>query len=213
MTPRDEVVWIDVRDSPDEIRRKIASCTPSHFPVCDERLDNLLGIVQVKDLLDRNADEQGFRIKGMLTLPAFIYEGARGPQILDSLKKSSAHTAVVLDEYGSVVGVLTLSDVVDAIVGPMIDESELDDPRAVRRDDGSWLLDGRYPIDEFFDFFQIHETSEDDCSTLGGLVVTRLGHIPEVGESVAKFGLRLEVAEMDGNRVDRVLVRPVDALT
>lgn len=212
MTPRDEVVWLDVRDSPDEIRRKIASCTPSHFPVCDERLDNLLGIVQVKDLLDRTADEQGFRIKGILTLPAFIYEGARGPQILESLKKSSAHTAVVLDEYGSVVGVLTLSDVVDAIVGPMSDESKNDDPRAVPRDDGSWLVEGRFPIDEFLDYFQIHEATDDDYSTLGGLVVTRLGHIPEVGESVSKFGLRLEVAEMDGNRVDRVLVRTVDRL-
>ncbi len=150
----------------------------------DERLDNLLGIVQVKDLLVRTADEQGFRIKGILTLPAFIYEGARGPQILESLKKSSAHTAVVLDEYGSVVGVLTLSDVVDAIVGPMIDESRDDDPRALPRDDGSWLVEGRFPIDEFLDYFQIHETTDDDYSTLGGLVVTRLGHIPEVGESV-----------------------------
>jgi putative hemolysin len=210
MTPRDEVVWIDVRDSPDEIRRKIASCTPSHFPVCDERLDNLLGIVQVKDLLDRNAVEQGFRIKGILTLPAFIYEGARGPQILDSLKRSSAHTAVVLDEYGSVVGVLTLSDVVAAIVGPMIDESRVDDPRAVPCDDGSWLLDGRFPIDEFLDLFQVHETIDDDYNTLGGLVITELGHIPEVGEGLSKFGLRLEVVEMDGNRVDQVLVRPVD---
>lgn len=210
MTPRDEVVWIDVRDSSDEIRRKVASCTPSHFPVCDETLDNLLGIVQVKDLLARNADDQGFRIKGILTLPAFIYEGARGPQILDSLKKSSAHTAVVLDEYGSVVGVLTLTDVVDAIVGPMVDELHADEPRAVPRGDGSWLLDGRFPIDEFLDFFQIHESSDDDYNTLGGLIVTRLGHIPEVGEGFTKFGLRFEVVEMDGNRVDRVLVRPID---
>ncbi|APW63553.1 hemolysin family protein [Paludisphaera borealis] len=210
MTPRDEVVWIDVHDPHDEIRRKVASCTPSHFPVCDGTLDNLLGIVQVKDLLARNADDQGFRIKGILTLPAFIYEGARGPQILDSLKKSSAHTAVVLDEYGSVVGVLTLSDVVDAIVGPMADESHADEPRAVPRGDGSWLFDGRFAIDEFFDFFQIHETTDDDYNTLGGLIVTRLGHIPDVGESFAKFGLRFEVVDRVGNRVDRVLVQPVD---
>ncbi len=212
MTPRDKVVWIEVRDSPDEIRRKITSCTPSHFPVCDERLDNLLGIVQAKDLLNQAAGEQGYPLKGILTLPAFIYEGARGPQILDSLKKSSAHTAVVLDEYGTVVGVLTLTDVVDAIVGPMTDQSKVDDPRVTPRDDGAWLLDGRIPIDEFLDFFQIHETPDDDYNTLGGLVVTQLGRIPEVGEGVSKFGLRLEVFEMDGNRVDRVLARPVDGL-
>jgi putative hemolysin len=210
MTPRDEVVWIDVRDSPEEIRRKVASCGPSHFPVCDETLDNLLGIVQVKDLLARSADDHGFRIKGILTLPAFIYEGSRGPQILDSLKKSAAHTAVVLDEYGSVVGVLTLSDVVAAIVGPLVAESHADEPRAAPREDGSWLLDGRFPIDEFLDFYHIHEASDDDYNTLGGLVVTRLGHIPEVGECFERFGLRFEVADMDGNRVDRVLVRPVD---
>jgi putative hemolysin len=210
MTPRDEVVWIDVRDSPEEIRRKVASCPPSHFPVCDETLDNLLGIVQVKDLLARSADDHGFRIKGILTLPAFIYEGSRGPQILDSLKKSAAHTAVVLDEYGSVVGVLTLSDVIEAIVGPFDAESHADEPRAAARADGSWLLDGRFPIDEFLDFYHIHEASDEDYNTLGGLVVTRLGHIPEVGESFERFGLRFEVADMDGNRVDRVLVRPVD---
>jgi putative hemolysin len=214
MTPRDEVVWIDVHDSPDEIRRKVASCSPSHFPVCDETLDNLLGIVQVKDLLARTADDQGFRIKGILKLPVFIFEGARGPQILESLKKSSAHTAVVLDEYGSVVGVLTLSDVVDAIVGPMVDETHphLDEPRAVPRGDGSWLLDGRFPIDEFYDFFHIHETNDDDYSTLGGLVITRLGHIPAVGERFERFGLRFEVIDMDGNRVDRVQVEPIDRL-
>lgn len=210
MTPRDEVVWIDVHDSPDEIRRKVASCSPSHFPVCDATLDNLLGIVQVKDLLARTADDQGFRLKGILTLPSFIYEGARGPQILDSLKKASAHTAVVLDEYGSVVGLLTLSDVVEAIVGPMVDESHGDEGRAVRREDGSWVLDGRLPIDEFLDLFHVHETPDDDYNTLAGLVVTRLGRIPEVGESFKEFGLRCEVVEMDGNRVDHVLVRRID---
>ena len=111
MTPRDEVVWIDVGDSPDEIRRKVIGSPHSRFPVCDQSLDNLLGIVQVKDLLAQNSGGPTFRIKGLLTLPAFIYEGTRGPQILEILKKSSTHTAVVLDEYGSVVGLLTLSDI------------------------------------------------------------------------------------------------------
>jgi putative hemolysin len=212
MTPRGRVVWIDVHDSPDEIRRKVASCPASHFPVCDATLDDLLGIVQVKDLLARNPDEQGFRIKGILTLPAFIYEGSRGPQILKSLKDSSAHTAVVLDEYGSVVGVLTLSDVVESIVGPMEDETRADDTGAVPRGDGSWLFEGRCPVDEVFDSFQIHASTEDDYDTLGGLVVTELGRIPEVGERFESFGLHFEVVEMNGNRVDRVLVRPTDAL-
>ena len=119
MTPRDKVVWIDLADSPDEIRRKVIGSPHSRFPVCDQSLDNLLGIVQVKDLLAQSSAGPLFRVKGLLTLPAFIFEGTRGPQILEILKKSSTHTAVVLDEYGSVVGMLTLNDILEALLGDL----------------------------------------------------------------------------------------------
>jgi putative hemolysin len=210
MTPRDEVVWIDVADSPDEIRRKVIGSPHSRFPVCDQSLDNLLGIVQVKDLLAQNSGGPTFRIKGLLTLPAFIYEGTRGPQILEILKKSSTHTAVVLDEYGSVVGLLTLSDILNALLGELPEgNGDEEAPRSVHRADGSWLLDGRFPLDEFRELFDVAELPSGDFQTLAGLVITQLGHIPRVSESFDLLGLRFEVVEMASQRVNRVLVSPV----
>jgi putative hemolysin len=209
MTPRDEVVWIDVADSPEEIRRKIAGSSHSRFPVCDESLDNLLGVVQVKDLLAQDPGESSFRIKGLLKLPAFIYEGTRGPQILELLRKSATSTAVVLDEYGSVVGIVTLNDILEAVLGGLPEgHGEDEEPRSVRRADGSWLLDGRFPLDEFRDLFDLSRLPAGDFHTLAGLVVTQLGHIPRIAESFEYFGLHFEVVDMDSNRVDRVLVRP-----
>jgi putative hemolysin len=208
MTPRDKVVWIDLADSSDEIRRKITGSPHSRFPVCDQSLDNLLGIIQVKDLLAQRSEGTLFQVKGLLTFPAFIFAGARGPQILEILRKSSTHTAVVLDEYGSVVGLLTLNNILEALLGDLPETAgEEDASRLVQSPDGSWLLDGRVPLDEFRELFDLGDLPEGDFHTLGGLVVTRLGHIPFVSEAFDYLGLHFEVVEMDGNRVDRVRVQ------
>jgi putative hemolysin len=212
MTPRDQVVWIDVADSPEEIRRKVIGTPHSRFPVCDERLDNLLGIVQVKDLLAQKSDGSSFRIKGLLTLPAFVYEGSRGPQVLEILRSSSTHTAVVLDEYGSVVGILTLGDLLKAVLGDLPDREGEEAPPSVQQPDGSWLLDGRFPLDEFRDQFNLTELPEGDYHTLAGFVVTQLGHIPRLAETIDCLGLQFEVAEMDAQRVTRIMVRPLDRM-
>jgi putative hemolysin len=210
MTPRNEIVWIDLADSPEEIRRKVIGSPHSRFPVCDQSLDNLLGIVHVKDLLGHGPDVEPFRIKGRLTLPAFLYEGTHGLKILEMLRASGTHNAVVLDEYGSVQGLLTLTDILEAIVGDIPDRSEEEEPRAVQRPDGSWLLDGRLPLDEFRDLLDLPALPQGDFHTLAGLVVAHLGHIPRVGESFEAWGLRVEVVDMDGNRVDRLLIARAD---
>lgn len=208
MTPRDKVAWLDVRDPPEEIHRKIARSMNTSFPVCDGTLDNLLGMVRLTELLARGIEGGPLRFKGLLTLPAFIYEGTRGPRALEILKQAAAHSAVVLDEFGSVVGLLTLTDVQEAILGAVIDRPDEDQPRAVQRPDGSWLLDGRLPIDEFFDLFHLYEAPEGEFDTLAGLVITKLGHIPRIGESFERFGLRFAIVDMDANRVHRVLIHP-----
>ena len=210
MTPRNEIRWIDLADSPEEIRRKVISSPHSRFPVCDQSLDNLLGIVHVKDLLGHGPDVEPFRIKGRLTLPAFLYEGTHGLKILEMLRTSGTHNAVVLDEYGTVQGLLTLTDILEAIVGDIPDRSDEQEPRAVRRADGSWLLDGRLPLDDFRDLLDLPALPQGDFHTLAGLVVAHLGHIPRVGEAFEAWGLRIEVVDMDGNRVDRLLVGPAD---
>jgi putative hemolysin len=207
MTPRNEIVWIDLADPPDEIRRKVTASHYTRFPVCDQSLDNLLGIVQVKDLLRQDQNVEPFRIKGQLTMPLFIYEGTRGLKTLEMFKKSAARVAVVLDEYGTVEGLLTLTDILEAIVGDMPGVDLDDEPTAVQRSDGSWLLDGRMPLDEFRDLFKLTSIPEGEFQTLAGLVVTQLGHIPRVAESLDRFGLHFEVVDMDGNRVDRILVK------
>jgi putative hemolysin len=209
MTPRNEIIWIDVSDSPDEIRRKVISSPHSRFPVCDQSLDNLLGVVEVKSLLGQDQNAEAFRIKGHLTLPLFIFEGTRGLKILEMFKKSPTRVAVVLDEYGTVEGLLTLTDILEAIVGDMPASAEDEDPPAVQQPDGSWLLDGRLPLDEFRDLFELSAIPEGDFHTLAGLVVTQLGHIPRVAESFDAWGLNFEVVDMDGNRVDRLRIKPL----
>jgi putative hemolysin len=208
MTPRNEIVWIDQTDPPDEIRRKVNSTPHTRFPVCDQSLDNLLGVVDVKNLLGKDQNVDAFRIKGRLTLPLFIYEGTRGLKILEMFKKSPTRVAVVLDEYGTVEGLLTLTDILEAIVGDMPETAD-EDPPAVQQADGSWLLDGRLPLDEFRDLFDLSTIPEGDFHTLAGLVVTQLGHIPRVAESFDSLGLHFEVVDMDGNRVDRIRVTPL----
>jgi putative hemolysin len=207
MTPRSDVVWLDIADSPDVIRAKIISSHHTRFPVCDQSLDNLLGIVQIKDLLVEDSSLEPFRIKGRLTLPLFIYEGTRGLKTLETFKKSASRVAVVLDEFGTVLGLVTLSDILQAIVGDMpVKAKSVEQPAAVQRADGSWLLDGRMALDEFRDLFGLSGLPEGDFHTLAGLVVTELGHIPRVAESFECCGLTFEIVDMDGNRVDRILV-------
>lgn len=210
MTPRDEIVWIDLADSPEVIRRKVIGSPHSRFPVCDGVLDNLLGIVHVRDLLGHGPDVEPFRIKGRLTLPAFLYEGTHGLKILEILKASGTHNAIVLDEYGTVRGLLTLTDILETIVGDIPDRPDQEEPRAVHRPDGSWLLDGRLPLDEVRDLLELSSLPGGDFYTLAGLVVAHLGHIPQVGEGFEAWGLRIEVVDMDGNRVDRLLVGRAD---
>ncbi len=208
MTPRNQVTWIDVSDPPEEIRRKIISRPHSRFPVCDQSLDNLVGIVDVKNLLGHDPSAEIFRINGGLTIPLFLYEGTRGLKILEMFRKSPSRVAVVLDEYGTVEGLLTLTDILEAVVGDIPVTPDDNEPPAVERSDGSWLIDGRLPLDEFRDLFDKPGLPEGDFHTLAGLVVTHLGHIPRIAETFDCCGLSFEIVDMDGNRVDRVLVRP-----
>src|SRR5262249_51813120 len=193
---------------PEEIRRKVIESPHSRFPVCDQSLDNLLGIVHVKDLLGQSSNVEPFRIKGRLTLPLFLYEGAHGLKILEMFKKSATHNAVVLDEYGTVAGLLTLTDILEAIVGDMPERAEDEEPRAVQRPDGSWLLDGRMPLDEFRDLFELPAVPDGGFHTLAGPVVAQLGPIPRSADGFDCWALHFEVVDRDGNRVDRILVEP-----
>ncbi|WP_165227722.1 hemolysin family protein [Aquisphaera insulae] len=209
MTPRDDVEWIDLADSPETIRAKIMASAHSRFLVCDGSLDILLGVVQVKDLLSPGGDGPSIRLRGHLALPPFVYERTRGPQVLETLRKSATHTAVVLDEFGSVVGIITIHDIIEAILGDLPkDGIEDDEGRRHQKPDGSWVLEGRFPLDEFREMFDLVDLPPTDYQTLAGLVLARLGHFPRIGESFEFSGLHFEVSDVENNRVDRVRVRP-----
>ena len=209
MTPMKEVVWLDVTDPPEEMQRKITGSPHSRFPVCEGSIDNILGIVQVKDLLVHSFSGQPFGIKGLLKLPLFIYEGTPGLNVLEMFQKSGMHFAIVLDEFGSVRGLLTLNDILEAIVGDLPVGEGLDEPRAVHGEDGSWLLDGTIAIDEFKDLLGIAKLPRGDYQTLAGFVITQAGRIPATADRFEWGGYRYEVVEMDGLRVDKVRVSPL----
>jgi putative hemolysin len=207
MTPRDQIVWIDMTEPPEEIRRKVMQSPHSRFPVCDQSLDNLLGVVEAKNLLASNAVGEPPRVRGSLSIPLFIYEGTRGSRILEMFRKSTTPVAIVLDEYGSVVGILSHTDILRALVGDVSDRGEEDELLEARhRAGGALVLDGRLPLDEFAGLFKLPEIPKEAYDTLGGFVVTRFGKVPQVGEHLDWHDLRFEVIKMVGKRVDRIAV-------
>ncbi len=212
MTPRPDIVWLDLEDSAEENRQKMMDSCHSRFPVCQGGLDNVLGVMHVTDLLARTLSGQPLDLTISLRQPVFVPESTRGLKVLELFKQTGIHVALVVDEYGVIQGLVTLNDVLVEIVGDVPSADELDDPQAVQREDGSWLLDGMLPVDEFVELFDINELRgkhQGSYQTLGGFVMTHLGRIPAAADHFEWEGMRFEVMDMDGNRVDKVLVMPM----
>lgn len=201
MTPRNEIVWLDVNDPVEEIRRKIAESPYSRFPLGDDSLDRLIGIVRAKDVLLTNP-QSGKDLIAIARPPVYIPETAFGSRALEMFRETQRDMLLVVDEFGVVQGLITLADILEEIVGEMEGE-----PQATQRQDGSWLLDGMLPNDEFKEIFSLdHLPAEEEYETLGGFIITYLGRIPKASDHFEWNGLRFEVMDMDGNRVDKVLV-------
>ena len=212
MTPRPDIVWLDLEDSAEENRQKMVDSSHSRFPVCQGGLDNVLGMIHVTDLLGRSLSGLPLDLTVSLRQTVFVPENTRGLKVLELFKQTGTHIALVVDEYGVVQGLVTLNDILVEIVGDVPQNDQPEEPQAVQREDGSWLLDGMLPIDEFFEIFELGELPTDhrgSYQTLGGLVITHLGKIPTATEHFDWQGMRFEVIDMDGNRVDKVIVIPV----
>ena len=212
MTPRPEVIWLDLKDSVTQNREKIIENGYSRYPVCQEGIDNVLGIIPVTNLLARSFCGEHMDLTVGLREPIFVPESTRGLKVLELFKQTINHVALVVDEYGVIQGLVTLNDILIEIVGDVPnDDDEEEEPQAVKRDDGSWLLDGMLTIDEFFELFEMEEEieshSRDSYQTLGGFVMTHLGRIPIATDSFEWKHMRFEVMNMDGNRVDKILVK------
>jgi len=203
MTPRTDIVWLDIDDTMDEIREKIAENDLSRFPVRQDTLDVILGIVKARDLLVPSLAGEPIQLKELLKPAFFIPETMFASKALEILKEKGTDILLVIDEFGGLQGLLTINDILEEIVGEM----EIDEPQAMQRQDGSWLLDGMLEVDEFKEIFDLRTLPhEDEYETLSGFVMMSLGRVPQTTDHFEWNSYNFEVIDMDGRRVDKVLV-------
>jgi putative hemolysin len=209
MTPRTKIMWFDVNDTTEEIKEKVTETGYSTFPVCQGNFENVLGVVQSKELLTAILKGQEIDLKKLLRKPVFVPETTPAMKVMELFKASHVHVALVVDEYGSIQGIVTLTNILEALVGSLPSTDNEHDPKTIQREDGSWLISGMIPIQEFKEMFDISELPGDEeghYQTLGGFIVTYLGRIPTVADHFEYGGLRYEVVDMDGHRVDKMLI-------
>lgn len=209
MTPRTEILWLDVRDTAKEILKKMAEGPYSRFPVCQGSLDNVLGIVNARELLTHSLAGKAIHLKECLSPSLFIPETTFASRALESFKESNEELVLLIDEFGGITGLLTINDVIEEIVGDI----ETSEPQVTQRQDGSWLLDGMLDINEFKELFNLGALpNDDDYETLAGFVMTSLGRIPQAADQFEWEGLHFEVVGMDARRVEKVLVTTLPSL-
>jgi putative hemolysin len=210
MTPRPDVVWLDLADSEETVYGTIAGSGHSRFPVARDDVDNLTGIVHSKDLLEQARKTGVLDLKSAARDPIYIHEGTPILKLLEQFRASTVHVAMVLDEHGTVQGMVTPTDILVAIAGDLPEREGEEAPSAVQREDGSWLLDGQMPIHEVERTLALRGLSvfEQEYTTLAGFMLSQLGHIPVPGEAFNWSTWRFEVVDLDGRRIDKVMAMP-----
>ena len=208
MTHHSDMTWLDIHDSDEHNRDKIRAELHSVYPVCDGDLDNMLGVVFVKDLFLGNIGEADFQIVAQRKPAHFVLETLTAYETLELFKKKKIHYGVVVDEYGSTVGMVTLNDILEALVGDFKEENP-DEPKIIRRQDGTWLADGQMSFYEFAYEFDIKglDKSKIKFDTLAGLAINIFKRIPRTGEKFTWRDWEFEVVDLDGNRIDKMLIR------
>jgi putative hemolysin len=213
MTPRTEIISLDIEATQEEIRQKITKYSFLRFPVIKDTTDNIIGIVQSRDLMLQQIESLHFDIRKVMEQPIFIPEATLALDLLGNLRSSGADIAVIIDEYGGVMGLISINNILEAIVGDEIKPHGDFEAQAIRREDGSWLFDGMILIDKLKDYLDIDELpdmDEGNYETLSGLMMAGLGRVPVSGDHFEWKNLRFEVVDMDGRRVDKVLITPIE---
>ncbi len=210
MTPRTRIEWLDLNDPEEENRRKIRESPYSRFPVIQGGSQQVVGIVEAKDLLARCLAGQPLDLRRATRPPLYLPNTVSVLRVLDMFKRSGEPMALIVDEYGDLEGLVTPSDILEALVGDIPGTGDADQ-RVVRREDGTWLIDGMVGLDELKQVLGLsHLTGEDaDFHTLGGFLMARLNRVPMIADRVTTDGYQFEIVDMDGRRVDRVLISPV----
>ncbi|MEA5417473.1 hemolysin family protein, partial [Synechococcus sp. BA-132 BA5] len=214
MTPRTEICWLDLSESPQSHLELVMRVNHSLFPVARDSLDACVGVVRDRAILAAQLSDGPREIEALLQPPLYVGESTRALKLIEQFRISGVHIALVTDEFGGIEGLVTLNDVMEAIVGDLSSARDKEDPMIIVRQDGSWLLDGILDIADFKDLVQKEHLPEEvrgGYQTLGGFVMHHLEHIPSAGEAFEWEDLRIEVVDMDGNRVDKLLVTRLEA--
>jgi len=211
MTPRTQIAWLELDDPEEENRRKIRESAYSRFPVVQGGSQQVIGIVQAKDLLASCLAGQPFDLRAATRPPLYLPNTVTVLRVLEVFKTSGEPMALIVDEYGDLEGLVTPSDILEALVGDIPGSGAEADQRVVRRDDGTWLIDGMVALDELKQVLGVSRLPDEhmDFHTLGGYLMARLNRVPMEADRITAGDYRFEVVKMDGRRVDRVLVSPV----
>lgn len=215
MIPRIDVAWIDVHQKTDEILSQALSSPYPRLPVCEDQIDNIKGVVKVKDLLAYYIQHQTLRLEELLFTPLYIPEQAPALKVLEMFRETKKHFGIVINEYGSVEGIITLHDLTENIMGDLPALGDIDEPEIFRRQDGSYLMDGSIKVEDVEDFLKVQslfnaDEERPDVNTLGGLAMYQLNRIPAIGDKFSAGGYLFEIVDMDGNRVDKLLVKTME---
>jgi putative hemolysin len=207
MTHRTDLVWLDITDNEEKIKEIIITELHSVYPVCDGELDKILGLIYIKDLVIANFKKESIDLKEFIKEPFFVLESNSAYEVLEKFRQTKTHFSLVVDEYGSILGLISLNDILEALVGEMPSGTEVDFDVTLR-DDGSYLIDAQIPFYEFLQVLDVQyfDKTKIKYNTLGGMVLNILHHIPRTGEKVHWREYEIEVVDMDGNRIDKVLV-------
>jgi len=211
MTPRTEVEWLDLDDDEPKLRQRLAATTHSRLPVGEGSPDNMLGVVQVREVLAPLLEGKPIDIRAHMRNAPVVPDTLDALDALTVLREAEVPVALVHDEYGHFEGLATPADILDAIAGAFRSDDGGAEPEAVRREDGSWLLAGWMPVDEMADMLGVTLPERRSYETVAGLVIGELQHLPATGEAVQTLGWRFEVVDLDGRRVDKVLAKRLEA--
>src|SRR5262249_6278861 len=207
MTPRPRVQWVDLNGPKEQIVKRVRSCPHAQLLVCRGSIDEVVGIVRKQDLIDQVLDGRPPDVEQVTRPPLTVHESTTILRTLDLFRKTPVHTAVVVDEFGAVQGIVTRTDLLETVAGdlPKIDAPPR--PKVTRREDGSYLIDASVPFSDVMQLLGIVEAPSGEYVTLAGLILSRLRELPKPGDHVVWAGWRFEVVDMDGRRIDMILAQ------
>jgi putative hemolysin len=205
MTPRHKVDMIDLSSDPAQLRQSIIASVHTRLPVCQDTPDNILGVVQAKDLLDAYMRGGTPDIRAHVRNAPILPDTVSALDALNTIKTSPVHMALILDEHGNFEGIVTNADILETIAGEFQTDTGPPEPDAVRREDGSWLISGSMPVDEMAERLSLAIPQNRSYHTAAGFVLDELGELPETGKVFDALGWRFEIVDLDGRRIDKIL--------